>query len=149
MLGEILLLAMLGTGTPPATPPRGAVVDRESRPVHLIGGGKAGARILLDAKTVPGLTEAAMTELIMLPGTTVPEHVHEGSAELLYVLEGKGTMTLGGETLPVRAGMAIYIPAGVKHSLVLDSKVEPLRAIQIYTPGGPEQRFRAGEAVKE
>lgn len=137
-------------GVPPAVvPPRGVVIDRESRPVHVIGEGKAGARILLDAELVPGLKEAAMTELVMLPGAQVPEHSHDHAAELIYILTGSGRMTMDGKEMMVRAGMAIYIPAGVKHSLVIDTKVEPMRALQVYTPGGPEQRFKAGPAAKE
>ncbi len=143
-----LVLALAPEKTPQA-PVRGATVDRASQPVMIIAEGKAGARILLDETTAPGLKEAAMTELVMLPGAVVPEHTHDASAELLYIIEGHATMTLDGKTQQVRAGMAIYIPAGVKHSLVLDTKVEPLRAIQVYTPGGPEQRFKKGIPAKE
>jgi putative monooxygenase len=125
------------------------VVDRDDRPVQVIANGKGGARILLDEATVPGLKEAAMTELVMLPGAAVPEHVHDRSAELLYILSGRGTMTLGDQTLQVKPGMAIYIPPGTKHSFRLETRVEPLRALQVYTPGGPEQRFKTGAEAKE
>ncbi len=148
LLATTLWLSVIGA---PAVqmPSRGAVITKESQPIHVIGDGKAGARILLDGNLVPGLKEAAMTELVMLPGAQVPEHTHDQAAELIYILSGSARMTLDGKETVVVAGMAIYIPAGVKHSLVLDSKVEPLRALQVYTPGGPEQRFKAGPAVKE
>jgi putative monooxygenase len=144
----------LGPASSPAkkgaeSPIQGAVIERESQPVHVIAEGKGGARILLDETTAPGLKEAAMTELLMLPGTTVPEHLHERSAELIYVLEGRGKMTLGERIVEVKPGMAIYIPAGMKHSLRLETKIEPLRAIQVYTPGGPEQRFKSGPESRE
>lgn len=132
-----------------ATPAKGAVIQRDHQPVYPIAGGTAGARVLLDESTVPGLKEASMTELIMLPGTVVPEHVHERSAELLYILEGRGMMQLADQLLEVKPGTVVFIPAGVKHSVRLDTKVEPLRAIQVYTPGGPEQRFKSGTPVKE
>jgi quercetin dioxygenase-like cupin family protein len=144
-----LVLALAPAKAPPQIPVRGATVDRASQPVMVIADGKAGARILLDESTVPGLKEAAMTELVMLPGAIVPEHTHDTSAELIYILEGHATMTLDGQAQMVRAGMAIYIPAGVKHSLAMDTKVEPLRALQVYTPGGPEQRFKKGTPSKE
>lgn len=130
-------------------PSKGVVVDRADRPVHVIAAGKASARHLLDPTTAPGLKDAAMTELVMLPGCKVPEHVHETSDEILYILEGHGTMTMDKKKLEVRAGMAIYIPRGTKHSMQLETKVEPLRAIQVYTPGGPEQRFKKGPTSKE
>lgn len=127
----------------------GAVVPRESKPAYVIAGGKASARILLDDEIVPGMDEAALTEMVILPGAVVPEHIHEGSAEILYIVSGHATMTMGKTKLDVKAGQAIYIPAGTKHSLTMTSKVEPLRAIQVYVPGGPQKRFRKGEAAKE
>jgi putative monooxygenase len=143
------LVLALSPAKPPQVPVRGATVDRASQPVMVIAEGKGGARILLDESTVPGLKEAAMSELVMLPGAVVPEHTHDASAELIYIIEGHATMTLDGQEQMVRAGMAIYIPAGVKHSLKMDTKIEPLRAIQVYTPGGPEQRFKKGAPSKE
>jgi quercetin dioxygenase-like cupin family protein len=152
MLAQVALplLSLLVPQKPTAqVPVRGALVDRASQPVHVIAEGKGGARILLDESTAPGLKEAAMTELVMLPGASVAEHSHDTSAELLYVIEGHATMTLDGQASVLRGGMAIFIPAGVKHSMKVDTKIEPLRAIQVYTPGGPEQRFTKGEAAKE
>ncbi len=136
-----------GSTTPSARPPRGAVIERDRQPVYVIADGKAGARILLDGSTVPGLSAGAMTELVMQAGATVPEHRHDDATEWLYILEGQGLMKLDGREQRVRAGMAIYIPPGVPHSLIVDTKVEPLRAIQLYTPGGAEQRFKKGTAV--
>jgi mannose-6-phosphate isomerase-like protein (cupin superfamily) len=144
-----LLFALAPEKPAAQVPVRGAMIDRASQPVHLIAEGKGGARILLDDTTAPGLKEAAMTELLMLPGAGVAEHTHDTSAELLYIVEGHATMTLDGQTSMIRAGMAVFIPAGVKHSMKVDARIEPLRAIQIYTPGGPEQRFTKGEISKE
>lgn len=44
-------------------------------------------------------------------------HVHQGYDEVYYVLSGTGTITLGQETHPLRAGSVAVIPAGVPHSL--------------------------------
>lgn len=149
-LGFVFALALGPAKAPPAQVPlRGVAIDRSTQPVHVVAEGKGGARILLDESTAPGLKEAAMTELVMLPGAAIPEHSHDTSAELLYVIEGHAQMTLDGQSSEVHAGMAIFIPAGVKHSMRMTSRVEPFRAIQVYTPGGPEQRFQKGEAVKE
>ncbi|MEO8702816.1 MAG: cupin domain-containing protein, partial [Kofleriaceae bacterium] len=70
----------------------------------------------------------------------VPEHVHAGETELLYVLSGTGVMTVNGVKLAVSATTVVQIPANTKHSF---EATADLRAIQIYTPGGPEQRFKA------
>ncbi|MFN7132178.1 MAG: cupin domain-containing protein, partial [Myxococcales bacterium] len=86
--------------------------------------------------------EAALTVLTLEPGAEVPPHVHEKSVELLYVLEGEARMTLEGETLVLRAGAAVRIPMNARHSAQVTSK-GPLKAVQVYSPSGPEQRFRA------
>lgn len=124
------------------------VVARRDQPVHVIAGNKASARILLDANTVPGLTEAALTELVALPGTHVPLHTHT-TPEILYILSGEGDLLMDGASRKVRGGDAIHIPAGVRHGLMVKTKIAPLRALQVYAPGGAEQRFRKGTAVRE
>lgn len=71
----------------------------------------------------------------------VPEHGHETAAEVLFFESGAGTMRLGETTLRIEAGRFVFIPPGVRHGLVPDG-TSPLRALQVYTPSGPEQRFR-------
>ncbi len=71
-------------------------------------------------------------------GAVIPEHTHEGS-ELLYVLAGTGTLTVAGVALAVTATSVVQIPAGAKHAFTAATAV---RAIQLYAPAGPEQRFK-------
>jgi mannose-6-phosphate isomerase-like protein (cupin superfamily) len=91
--------------------------------------------------------EAAVEMLSADAGFTVAKHKHDASIEILYVIEGKGTMTIGGETYDVRPGTAVWVPKGVEHSFTGDATT-PLLALQIYTPGGPEERFKAAPAKK-
>ena len=70
----------------------------------------------------------------------MPPHVHATSVELLYVIEGSAEMKVGAETMMLQAGDAARIPMGVEHAAkVIGARA--FRAIQIYTPAGPEQRF--------
>ena len=48
---------------------------------------------------------------------SLPHFFHTGYDEVYYVLSGTGTVTLDGETSPVRPGTVVVIPAGVTHSL--------------------------------
>jgi quercetin dioxygenase-like cupin family protein len=73
-------------------------------------------------------------------GANIPEHVHAKETEMLYVLEGSGTMTINGVAMAVTPTSVIQIPANTKHAFTATSAV---RALQIYTPAGPEQRFKA------
>jgi len=72
-------------------------------------------------------------------GTMVPEHVHAGETELLYILAGSGTLVVKGVTQQVTATSVVQIPPNTKHSFTATAD---LRAVQIYTPAGPEQRFK-------
>jgi mannose-6-phosphate isomerase-like protein (cupin superfamily) len=97
--------------------------------------------ILLDEEVV-GSKLASLGRLVAQAGAEVPLHIHDTSTELLYIVGGGGAMTVGGVEMLVAAGDAIQIPAGVEHSFRVGA--DELVAAQIYTPAGPEQRFKAG-----
>ncbi|MCA9522982.1 MAG: cupin domain-containing protein [Myxococcales bacterium] len=109
-------------------------------------------QILLDRRFT-GFRDASMQLLRAEPGMKLPRHRHARSHELLYILSGRGTMfvidpTTGArKTYLVRKGMAIWIPRGVEHGMSMLGQREPLRALQLYTPAGPEQRFRRWKKV--
>ncbi|HEU4732141.1 MAG TPA: cupin domain-containing protein [Kofleriaceae bacterium] len=97
------------------------------------------ATLFADAGTIHATTLAA--SVLTLPaGGKVAEHAHADESELLYVLAGGGTMTVAGVELPVLPTSVVQIPRNTRHAFVATSEV---RALQIYTPAGPEQRFKA------
>ena len=49
------------------------------------------------------------------PGEALREHRHR-QAEIYLVLEGKGSITIDGETRPISAGSAVFIPGNALHS---------------------------------
>ncbi|MCS7312295.1 MAG: cupin domain-containing protein [Acidobacteria bacterium] len=77
---------------------------------------------------------------VFQPGAQVAEHVHAESHEILFVLRGRGRLTLNGTERVVEAPMAIFIPAGTAHAFTNDGP-EALSAVQVYDPAGPEVRF--------
>jgi quercetin dioxygenase-like cupin family protein len=96
------------------------------------------ATIYLDDTLLKGTPLAA--SVLQLPaGATVAEHVHAKETEMLYVLAGSGTMTVAGVQLPVTSTSVVQIPMNTKHSFTAKDAV---KAVQIYTPAGPEQRFK-------
>lgn len=137
-----------GTGETPAKGATPARRDRrkarlpavQARPqVFEIGGGQAEVGIFFDRA---GGHEAASLALITArPGMRIPAHVHERETEMVLVLEGQGTMTIAGESYPIAPMTAVQIPPGVEHAVVFEGDA-PVRALQVYTPSGPEQRFR-------
>ncbi|MFO0664711.1 MAG: hypothetical protein U0174_12215 [Polyangiaceae bacterium] len=71
----------------------------------------------------------------------VAEHLHESSWELLCAVRAKGTFTLEGVSQRLEDGACVNVPPGHKHAWQPDAGSE-LDAIQVYTPPGPEARFR-------
>jgi quercetin dioxygenase-like cupin family protein len=111
-----------------------------------------GPKLLLarDAKTYgpatiyaePAITKDApfSASVLQLPANAnVAEHVHAGETELLYVLDGSGTMTIAGQPIAITPTSVIQIPPNTKHAF---TAATPVRALQLYTPAGPEQRFK-------
>lgn len=50
------------------------------------------------------------------PGGQIPAHKHQNTDHQQYVLEGEMDLQLDGRKRVVRAGDAVYIPAGTVHS---------------------------------
>lgn len=73
-------------------------------------------------------------------GAVVPPHVHAKETEVLYLLAGGGTMTIAGVAIAVEPTAVIQIPPGVEHSFTATAAT---RALQLYSPPGPEQRFKS------
>ncbi|HSS01143.1 MAG TPA: cupin domain-containing protein [Kofleriaceae bacterium] len=97
------------------------------------------ATIFADAATTHDKTLAASI-VSLAAGTKVPEHVHAGETELWYMLAGAGTLTMSGVDLPVTATSVVQIPRGAKHAFAVTTDC---RALQIFTPAGPEQQLKA------
>ncbi|MFW5738791.1 MAG: cupin domain-containing protein [Myxococcota bacterium] len=98
--------------------------------------------------------------LLMMRGDVpvVADHAHEGTWEVLFPLRAEGNLVLSGEgveskeylrTIPVRPGEVVLMPAGARHAFEPGGE-EPLLAIQLFVPPGPEQGFRnLAEAAKK
>jgi quercetin dioxygenase-like cupin family protein len=89
-----------------------------------------------------GSPAVSVGQLELKPGAAVPEHEHGPSAEYLVVKQGVCELTTNGQTVLVKAGDSVFLPAGQKHAAKVpkDAK-EPFVAVQLYAPAGPEQRF--------
>jgi uncharacterized cupin superfamily protein len=69
------------------------------------------------------------------PGKTAfPRHFHCANEEALFVLDGEGTLRIGGESVPVRAGDYVTLPTGpaAVHQLV-NTGTAALRYLAIST----------------
>ncbi len=92
---------------------------------------------LLLAPKFGGVSNVSMGMNITEVGSMIPDHVHESSEEVLFlisghakiVIEGVGEWEIGPET-------AFYSPIGVKHR-VENIGDEPLRIVWVYCPPLP------------
>jgi quercetin dioxygenase-like cupin family protein len=105
-------------------------------------GGSGSAKLLLDGTGAKLAVDVLETEA----GASIPAHKHATQDEELFVLGGTSEMTVGKQTLEVAPGDAVRIAANAMHAVKV---VEPLKAIQIYAPAGPEQRFKGGGGDEE
>jgi oxalate decarboxylase/phosphoglucose isomerase-like protein (cupin superfamily) len=91
--------------------------------------------------TIPGAANS-QGEVIINPGQGHVRHLHEHADELIYVISGTGTQTVGDEEFPIAEGDLVYIPMATPHSTT-NTGWRTLRLIVTYTPGGEEQALTA------
>jgi len=121
---------------------RFAVDSFDKATVYPQAGGKIKVHLLFD----PGSTDSDAVALSVVEfesGAEIPRHTHDSSAEILYVLSGSGTLTIGSDKLAFGAAQAIHLPEGQPHAAKFTGG-EKTVALQFYAPAGPEQRFKAG-----
>jgi quercetin dioxygenase-like cupin family protein len=108
--------------------------------------GRVGWRTLFSADLTPtdGLT-AGIADLE--PGGWLGLHRHS-PAEIYYVIEGRGIVTIEGREHVVSAGSAVFIPADAEHGIRNDADA-PLRflyAFPVDSFGEVEYRFSDADA---
>jgi uncharacterized cupin superfamily protein len=77
---------------------------------------------------------------IVAPGKRgCPYHLHHAQEEAFVILEGRGTLRVAGERLPIVAGDVVFVPPGPEypHQIVNDSDA-PLKYLSISTKESPE-----------
>jgi mannose-6-phosphate isomerase-like protein (cupin superfamily) len=121
--------------TPCSVPLR--LVLASTAPELTFMGGAMHAHLDLDDRAV-----APTAYVGRLSGTAaVPEHVHDKSWEVLCAIQAAGTFTLAGQPQRIGPRTCIAVPPGTKHAWQPDPG-STLNAVQIYSPPGPEQRFK-------
>ena len=73
-------------------------------------------RSILDRTNAP-VANQSLAEATIPLGKATERHYHKLSEEFYFILEGTGTMEIGGEERPVSPGDAILIPPGAWHQI--------------------------------
>jgi uncharacterized cupin superfamily protein len=68
-----------------------------------------------------------------------PYHFHHAQEEMFIVLEGRGTLRVAGEMLPLREGDVAFIPPGPEYPhQIINTSDAPLKYLSISTRDMPE-----------
>ena len=63
------------------------------------------------------------------PGKQVPRHAHEHTEQLMAILEGSVTMTIGDETRELQPGDVVCVNRGIEHELHSENGVTCFEAL--------------------
>jgi len=73
-------------------------------------------------------------------GSMIPDHVHEESEEVLFLISGRAKLVIEGEgEWEIGPETAFYSPLGKKHRLENIGN-EPLKLVWVYCPPLPQHR---------
>lgn len=112
--------------------PQAAAVARAATAEHYEMG-KGAIRLLLDASQTGGALAVHWTELRDGMVGANP-HLHHGSSELFYVLDGTAQMLAGDEVLTATTGDLIVVPPNVAHAFAA-APGNDAQLLIVITPG--------------
>ncbi len=73
---------------------------------------------------------------LISPRSSTSYHSHAEGGELMFVVTGRGRVTIEGNESPIGADTAVFAPLGVRHRLVNDSD-ETMKVICVFVPPLP------------
>ena len=115
------------------------------RVFHLLGN-------LIRFHAFPGETgdHCAIIEMVTAPGGGAPPNHHAGEDENFFILEGRFSFMLNGETFEAGPGEFVKIPDGALHAFTCISET-PGRFLQINAPGHAHEMFftEAGDVLPD
>lgn len=91
-------------------------------------------RFLIGAATT-GNHDVTMWRAVFAPGAAHARHTHD-SAEVFYLMRGRGAAGTADREYEVTAGSALYVPPGTVHWFRNPDPHEEVEIIGCYLPGG-------------
>jgi mannose-6-phosphate isomerase-like protein (cupin superfamily) len=126
----IEILSVLVHDPEPVAPGSSAVVDLEAE-----GRRSATAARQFTLGVGPAFGCPSATQFIgFVPPGRAPDHFHRYD-EVIYILEGQGTLHIGGEVAALAPGVCVHLPARLVHSLANDGESE-MQLLGVFRPGG-------------
>jgi mannose-6-phosphate isomerase-like protein (cupin superfamily) len=81
------------------------------------------------SEAVRGGRRAVNVALVKMPDYTVnavavkdeiPLHRHDKGSHVLYIISGRGTVTIDGKPVALKPGLVVHIPQGIDHSVKVE-----------------------------
>ncbi len=116
------------------------IVVHEDEGQHLVTGRRKVPVTIKISKQRHGINGISFAIEEMMPGRIMRVHKHLYNDELIFIHRGEGTLTLGEESIKVKAGSVAYVPRGVWHGLDNTGQENLLMVFQ-YSPAGFEEYF--------
>jgi quercetin dioxygenase-like cupin family protein len=111
------------------------VPARQGRTLNILG---HAVLVKLDRQTTAG--HYYVFEVITPPGYGIPAHVHDREDEIIHVLEGEFSITLGSDRYAAMPGAEIFFPRHVAHAFQ-NTGSGPGRTLWTVVPGGNFEEF--------
>ncbi|GMU51654.1 MAG: hypothetical protein AMXMBFR33_08000 [Candidatus Xenobia bacterium] len=89
----------------------------------------------------------ASLALVEVGGETMLHSHHP--AETFFICQGRGTMTVNGETTPVSTGDVIYLPPGSQHTLKNTSEGESLMFLSVFWDAEQDEEAEPEQAQEQ
>ncbi|MCL2480410.1 MAG: cupin domain-containing protein [Spirochaetaceae bacterium] len=115
------------------------LITKEEAVSGVLAGGAGTFRIFIDGP-ICGAKNVALLQNTMIAGKSGPIHSHP-TEHCMYILSGKGTFKIDGQTMSLVPGTAVFVPPNVDHQTIVNPEGD-LDYIIIYAPAGPEQKLR-------
>lgn len=91
------------------------------------------------ARGTAALKLAASVDTVAAGRRACPYHFHHAQEEMFVVLEGRGSLRVAGEMLPLKAGDVVFIPPGPAYPhQIINTSDAPLKYLSISTRETPE-----------
>lgn len=97
--------------------------DTPLSPVQMDG--VQGASMAVMVGREDGAPNFALRHFTVDPGGHTPRHSHDYEHEV-FIVEGGGTILLGGQERPIKAGDVIYVPADHEHQFKARNTDDPI-----------------------
>ncbi len=127
---ELVVLSVLVRDPLPANGTGHAFVELAAEQTQ---GATSGRQFRLLA--TPAVGCASVTQFVgYIPVGRAPDHFHKYD-EVVYVLEGEGSLHIGGESAPLRSGSSVHLPARLVHCLQNDGP-GVMQVLGVFRPAG-------------